>query len=73
MRHHDGRRAAGQLTRGTPRRALVGIVCQHLTVAQVAEALRVAWNTANNAVLAEGRRVLIADCPVRRGAGARRR
>ena len=37
------------------------IVCQHLTVARVAEALGVSWNTANDAVLAEGRRVLIND------------
>ncbi len=29
--------------------------------ARIAEALAVSWNTANNAVLAEGRRVLIAD------------
>jgi len=36
-------------------------VCQHLTVARVAEGLAVAWNTANDAVLAEGRRVLIGD------------
>jgi len=36
-------------------------VCQHLTVARVAEGLGVAWNTANDAVLAEGRRVLIED------------
>jgi transposase len=36
-------------------------VCQHLTVARVAEALAVSWDTANDAVLAEGRRVLIAD------------
>ncbi len=41
--------------------ALEGIVCQHLSVARVAEGLGVAWNTANDAVLAEGRRVLIAD------------
>lgn len=34
---------------------------QHLTVARVAEGLGVAWNTANDAVLAEGRRVLIDD------------
>ncbi|MBB6121086.1 transposase [Nocardiopsis algeriensis] len=31
----------------------------HLTVARVAEGLGVAWNTANDAVLAEGKRVLI--------------
>jgi hypothetical protein len=34
-------------------------VTQHLTVARVAEGLGVAWNTANDAVLAEGKRVLI--------------
>jgi hypothetical protein len=34
-------------------------VCQHLTVARVAEGLAASWNTANNAVLAEGKRVLI--------------
>ncbi|EFG46480.1 transposase [Brevibacterium mcbrellneri ATCC 49030] len=33
----------------------------HLTVARVAEGLGVAWDTANDAVLAEGRRVLIDD------------
>ena len=37
------------------------IVRQHLTVARVAEGLGVAWNTANDAVLAEGKRVLIDD------------
>ena len=36
-------------------------MCQHLTVARVAEGLGVSWNTANNAVLAEGQRVLIDD------------
>jgi transposase len=41
--------------------ALEGIVVQHLTVARVAEGLGVSWNTANTAVLAEGRRVLIDD------------
>ena len=39
--------------------ALEGIVVQHLSVARIAEGLGVAWDTANNAVLAEGRRVLI--------------
>ena len=34
---------------------------QHLTVARVAEALAVRWNTANDAVLAEGKRMLIDD------------
>ena len=33
----------------------------HLTVARVAEGLGVAWNPANDAVLAEGKRVLIED------------
>lgn len=41
--------------------ALEGIVCQHLSVSRVAEGLAVSWNTANAAVLAEGRRVLIGD------------
>lgn len=36
-------------------------MCQHLSVARVAEGLGVAWNTANDAVLAEGKRVLIDD------------
>ena len=38
-----------------------GIVRQHLTVARVAEGLGGARNTANDAVLAEGKRVLIDD------------
>jgi hypothetical protein len=38
---------------------LEGLVVQHLTVARVAEGLGVSWNTANSAVLAEGKRVLI--------------
>jgi len=41
--------------------ALEAIVVQHLTVARIAEGLAVSWDTANNAVLAEGKRVLIAD------------
>lgn len=41
--------------------ALEGIVIAHLTVARVAEGLGVAWNTANDAVLAQGTRVLIED------------
>ena len=60
----DTSRAAGpraKLSRRALRWALEGIVCQHLTVARVAEGLGVAWNTANDAVLAEGRRVLIED------------
>jgi transposase len=50
-----------KISRGGLRWALVAIVCQHLTVARVAEALGVSWNCANTAVLDEGRRVLIAD------------
>jgi transposase len=50
-----------KLSRRGLRWALEGIVCQHLSVARVAEGLGVAWNTANDAVLAEGQRVLIAD------------
>ena len=50
-----------KLSRQGLRWALEGIVCQHLTVARVAEGLGVAWNTANDAVLAEGKRVLIED------------
>ncbi|MDT3318146.1 ISL3 family transposase [Microbacterium sp. KSW4-11] len=50
-----------KLTRAGLRWALEGIVVQHLTIARVAEGLGVAWNTANDAVLAEGRRVLIDD------------
>jgi len=50
-----------KLSRRGLRWALEGIVCQHLTVSRVAEGLGVAWNTANDAVLAEGKRVLIDD------------
>ena len=41
--------------------ALVALAVQHLTVARIAEGLGVAWNTANDAVLAEGKRLLISD------------
>ena len=60
----DTSRAAeprAKLSRRGLRWALEGIVVQHPTVARVAEGLRVAWNTANDAVLAEGKRVLIDD------------
>jgi transposase len=50
-----------RLSRRALRWALEAIVCQHLSVARVAEALAVSWDTANDAVLAEGRRVLIND------------
>jgi transposase len=60
----DTTRAAqprAKLSRRGLRWALEGIVLQHLTVARVAEGLGVAWNTANDAILAEGKRVLIED------------
>ncbi|PFG33780.1 transposase [Sanguibacter antarcticus] len=50
-----------KISRRGLRWALEGLVLQHLTVARIAEGLAVAWNTANAAVLAEGRRRLIAD------------
>jgi hypothetical protein len=54
----DTSRAAeprAKLSRRALRWALEGNVCQHLTIARVAEGLGVSWNTANGAVLAEGR------------------
>jgi transposase len=50
-----------KLSRRGLRWALEAIVCQHLTVTRAAEGLGVAWNTANDAVLTEGKRVLIND------------
>jgi len=50
-----------KLSRTGLRWALEGLVVAHLTVARVAEGLGVAWDTANNAVLAEGKRLLIND------------
>ncbi|CCK65382.1 ISL3 family transposase [Mycobacterium canetti] len=50
-----------KLSRHGLRWALEAVVCQHLTMARVAEGLGVSWNTANDAVLAEGKRVLIDD------------
>jgi transposase len=50
-----------KLSRRGLRWALEAMVVGHLTVARIAEALAVSWNTANDAVLTEGRRVLIAD------------
>ncbi len=60
----DTTRAAeprSKLSRRAVRWALEALVLQHLTVARVAEALAVSWNTANAAVLAEVRRVLVDD------------
>ena len=53
--------ARAKLSRRALAWSLHAIVVQHLTVARVAEGLAVAWNTANDAVLAEGARVLIDD------------
>ena len=50
-----------KISRRALRWALEALVMQHLTVARVAEALAVRWNTANDAVLAEGKRLLIDD------------
>ena len=50
-----------KISRGGLRWALVGIVIAHLSMARVADGLGVSWHTANDAVLAEGRRVLIND------------
>lgn len=60
----DTSRAAeprAKLSRTALRWALVGLVCQRLTVARLAEALAVSWDTANDAVLAEGQRALLDD------------
>ena len=64
--HHVWRQDTGKaadlrakLSRRGLRWALGAIVCQHLSVARVAEALAVSWDTAKTAVLDEGRRVLI--------------
>ena len=48
-----------KLSRTGLRWALEGIVVAHLTVARVAEGLGVAWDTANNGVLAVCKRVLV--------------
>ena len=41
--------------------ALEALIIDHLTIARVAAGLGVAWHTANDAVLAEGQRLLIED------------
>ncbi|MDK9361352.1 ISL3-like element ISPfr6 family transposase, partial [Propionibacterium freudenreichii] len=51
--------AKTRLSRRGLRWALEGIAVRHLTVARIAEGLDISWNTANDAVLAEGKRVLI--------------
>ena len=50
-----------KLSRAAVRWALTGLVVHHLTVARIAQALGVSWNTANTAVLTEGQRLLIND------------
>lgn len=50
-----------KLTRGGIRWALEALVVDHLSIARVAAGLGVAWHTANDAVLAEGQRLLIDD------------
>ncbi len=47
------------LSRGALRWALEALVVNHLSMTRIAAALGVAWNTANDAVLAEGHRLLI--------------
>ncbi len=48
-----------KISRRGLRWALTGIVVDHLTVSRIAAGLGVSWHTANTAVLAEGRRLLI--------------
>ena len=50
-----------KISRAGLRWGLVAVVVQHLSMSRVAEGLAVSWNTANDAVLAEGQRLLIAD------------
>ena len=54
----SGRSARQALARSG---ALTGVVVHHLTVARVAQALGVSWNTDNTAVLGEGQCLLIND------------
>ena len=53
--------ARAKISHDGVRWALEGIVVNHLSVSRVAAGLGVAWHTANVAVIAEGRRVLIDD------------
>ena len=50
-----------KISRAGLRWALEALVVDHLTVSRVAAGLGVSWSAANDAVLAEGRRVLIDD------------
>lgn len=47
------------LSRGALRWALEALVVHHLAMSPIAKGLGVAWNTANDAVQTEGRRLLI--------------
>ena len=51
--------ARSKLSRGALGWALTALVVDHLTISRIAAGLAVSWHTANTAVLAEGRRVLI--------------
>jgi transposase len=50
-----------KISRGGLAWALAGIVVDHLTVSRAAAGLGVSWNTANTAIINEGRRLLIDD------------
>ncbi len=50
-----------RLSRGGLAWALQALVVAHLSISAIAKALDVSWNTANTAILTEGRRVLIDD------------
>jgi len=68
----DTRQAAeprSKLSRRALGWAFEALVVAHLSVARIAEALAVSWNTANSAVLAEGRRLIPGPDPVRHGEG----
>ena len=59
---HDPTSAAQQrssLSNGALRWALEALVVNHLSMARIAAALDVAWNTAHDAIVAEGQRLLI--------------
>ncbi|QGF22612.1 ISL3 family transposase [Raineyella fluvialis] len=58
--------ARAKLSRDAVTWALRALVIDRMSVARIAQALGVAWNTANKAVLAAGRQLLIAD-PARLG------
>jgi len=72
-RQDTGRAAAprAKLSWRALRWALEGLAVQHLTVARVAEGPAVSWDTANDAVLAEGQGPDRGPHSVRRGRGDR--